>query len=100
MWLEREGRGRRNIRLTEREADRLMPWLLANAGYQPSAASRFMARWGPDHSGGIFRKRSHDGWDERLEFIEAELVQIDKVRHADGSADWHSHFRRDIDPDQ
>lgn len=100
MWLEREGRGRRNIRLTEREADRLMPWLLANAGYQPSAASRFMARWGPDHSGGIFRKRSHDGWDERLEFIEAELVQIDKVRHAEGSADWHSHFRRDIDPDQ
>lgn len=97
-WLEREGRARRNIRLTEREADRLMPWLLVNAAYEPSAALRFMERWGPRHSGGLFRKRSHDGWDERAGFIEAELAQIKKFKNSDGSADWRRHFHRDIAP--
>jgi len=46
-WLDAKGRGRRNVRLTEREADRMMPWLIANAGYDPMAAVRFMKRWGP-----------------------------------------------------
>lgn len=98
-WLEHEGRKRRNIRLTEREADRLMPWLLANAGYDPSAALRFMERWGPQHSGGIFRKRSHDGWDERAEFIAAELQMIEAVRSEDGQADWRNRFKRDVRPE-
>lgn len=95
-WLDTTGRKRRDIRLTEREADRLMPWLLANAGYDPLAASRFMAKWGPNHSGGFFRARTHDGWDERLEAIaeEVELVEA-QVREA-GSADWHKHFHREI----
>jgi hypothetical protein len=96
VWLDEEGRGRKNVRLTEREADRLMPWLLANAGYDPDAAIRFMRRWGPRHGGWIFRKRTHDGWDERVEFIEAELVRIAEVRGKDGAADWHTHFMREI----
>lgn len=96
LWLEENGRSRRNIRLTEREADRLMPWLLANAGYDPAAAAGFMRRWGPRHDGGLFRARSHDGWDERVEFIEAELPAIRAAMARDGSADWSALFRREI----
>ncbi len=94
-WLDQEGRNRTNVRLTEREADRLMPWLLTNAGYDPSAARRFMERWGPRHGGGLFRNRTHDGWDERAEFIDAEIVQIEQLRGEDGSANWREHFRRE-----
>ncbi|WP_170003192.1 M48 family metallopeptidase [Pseudopontixanthobacter vadosimaris] len=96
VWLEENGRKRRNIRLTEREADRLMPWLLANAGYDPAAAAGFMRRWGPRHDGGLFRARSHDGWDERVEFIEAELPAIRAAMARDGQADWSTLFRRGI----
>ncbi len=97
-WLETNGRSRRNVRLTEREADRLAPWLLANAGYDPAAMARFMARWGPRHGGGLFRKRTHEGWDERVEAIEAELPLIASVRGPGGGADWSAHFRREIEP--
>ena len=97
-WLDAEGRSRSNVRLTEREADRMMPWLLANAGYDPAAAARFMERWGPVHDGGIFRKRTHDGWDERVEFIEAEVVRIEKLRAKKDIVDWSDHFEREIAP--
>lgn len=95
-WLDRNGRGQRNIRLTEREADRLMPWLLANAGYQPDAVMRFMERWGPRHSGGIFRKRTHDGWDERVEAIAAEVAKVNNSRDQWGAADWRTDFVREV----
>jgi hypothetical protein len=95
-WLDANGRSRSNVRLTEREADRMMPWLLANAGYDPAAAARFMERWGPVHDGGIFRKRTHDGWDERVEFIEAEVVRIEKLRTKEDVANWSHHFEREI----
>ncbi|MDX1704348.1 MAG: hypothetical protein R3235_08675 [Altererythrobacter ishigakiensis] len=97
-WLDTNGRSRSNVRLTEREADRMMPWLLANAGYDPAAAARFMERWGPVHDGGIFRKRTHDGWDERVEFIEAEVVRIEKLRAKEDVANWSHHFEREIAP--
>lgn len=97
-WLAEHGRKRKHVRLTEREADRLMPWLLANAGYDPAAARSFMERWGPRHGGGLLRKRTHDGWDERVEFIAAELTEIAELRAAGQPADWASHFRRDVQP--
>lgn len=97
-WLDRKGRKRRHVRLTEREADRLMPWLLANAGYDPASAHRFMMRWGKDHDLGLFRARTHDGWDERAEFIAAELPIIARVIEREGKADWAAHFRREIEP--
>ncbi|MEP3052020.1 MAG: hypothetical protein ABJP48_04680 [Erythrobacter sp.] len=97
-WLDEFGRGRRNVRKTEREADRLMPWLLANAGYDPRAAQRFMTRWGPANDRGIFRARTHDGWDERAEFIAAEIPVIEQLMAEAGMADWGAHFRREIDP--
>lgn len=97
-WLDAAGRKQKNGRLTEREADRLMPWLLANAGYDPGAAIRFMQLWGPRHSGGIFRKRSHDGWDERAEAIKAETALVEHLRRNQGIADWRTQFRREIAP--
>ena len=100
VWLDRNKRKRRHVRLTEREADRLMPWLLANAGYDPASAYRFMTRWGKKYDLGIFRARTHDGWDERAEFIAAELPIIEELMKREGKADWSVHFRREIDPDQ
>lgn len=96
--LDSRGRKQSTVRLTEREADRLMPWLLANAGYDPDAASRFMQRWGPRHSGGLFRKRSHDGWDERAEFIAAEVELVKATLAETGAADWRALFRREVEP--
>lgn len=93
-WLDRVGRRRAKVRLTEEEADRLAPWLLANAGYDPAAAVAFMRRWGPSHDGGLFRKRTHAGWDERTEMIAAELPLIEAARAVSGKADWQRQFRR------
>ncbi|MBX7480983.1 hypothetical protein [Qipengyuania qiaonensis] len=85
------------IRLSERDADRLMPWLLQNAGYDPRAAVRFMSLWGPKYGGQMFRKRTHDGWDERVEFIEAEIARMERVLGSDGVADWRTHFVSELD---
>ena len=97
-WLDANGRRQRNIRATEREADRLMGWLLANAGYDPAAGERFMRHWGPGHDGGILRARTHEGWDERAENIAAELPLIQQAIARDGKADWPRYFIRDIRP--
>lgn len=98
-WLDHNGRSRRHVRRAEREADRLIPWLLANAGYDPAAGVTFMTRWGKRHDSGWLMLRDHDGWDERAEFIAAELPQIAALMAREGRADWRSHFRREIDPD-
>lgn len=94
-WLAKNGRKRAHIRATEREADRLMPWLLHNGGYDPAAAERFMRVWGPAHDGGLFRRRTHDGWDERSEFIAAELPLTQQFRAENAAADWRRDFQRD-----
>lgn len=95
--LDRAGRSQRNVRETEREADRMMPWLLVNAGYPPQTAADFMRRWGPVSPagafGGIMRARSHDGWDERAALIQAELPKVAASMAADGRADWRPHFK-------
>ncbi|NVE95330.1 M48 family metalloprotease [Altererythrobacter lutimaris] len=95
-WLDENGRKQKNVRLTEREADRLAPWLLANAGFEPEAALRFMRRWGPEHSGGLFRKRTHEGWDERAEHIAAEIPLVRHALSETGQADWRARFEREI----
>jgi hypothetical protein len=94
-WLSGQ-RTTRNIRLTEREADRLMPWLLANAGYDPAAAVRFFHKWGPGNDGWIFRAPTHDGWDERAEFAAAELPKIAALAANGAPADWRMHFEREV----
>lgn len=95
-WLGHVGRKQKNIRLTEREADRLMPWLLANAGYDPQSAVDFFKKWGPRNDGWIFRARTHDGWDERAEFVAAELPKIEQLMASEGKADWPTHFKRTV----
>ncbi|MDP5103305.1 MAG: hypothetical protein NWP98_05220 [Erythrobacter sp.] len=97
-WLDRNGRTRKHVRRTEREADRLMPWLLANAGYDPAAAVTFMKQWGSRHDAGLLMWRKHDGWDERAEFIAGEVPMIADLMAREGRADWATHFRREIDP--
>ena len=94
-FLVENGRSGNRGRNSERDADRLMPWLLANAGYDPDAATRMMQRYGPRHSGGIFRSRSHDGWDERVSLIQTEVDAVDRIRSANGNAsvDWRLHFK-------
>ena len=95
LWLRGKGRSVKNIRTTEGEADRLMPWLLANAGYEPEAAVRFFQRWGPGGDGWIFRARTHDGWDERVDAVRGELPQVEALIANDGAANWRTQFRRD-----
>lgn len=93
--LDERGRSLGNVRLSEREADRLMPWLLANAGIEPDAATRFMERWGPRHDGGLFRNRNHEGWDERADAIRAEVARVKALMTREGKADWRAHFVRE-----
>ena len=91
--------GMGETRASERVADRMMPWLLFNAGYDPQGAAQFMRTWGPRHSGGLLRKRTHDGWDERLQMIEEEIAileaQVARNRWQPGEADWASRFGAD-----
>jgi hypothetical protein len=98
-WLDRVGRKPKLVRRIEREADRLVPWLLANAGYDPQAAVTFMTRWGSAHDAGIRMRRNHEGWDERAEAMAAEVPLVQARMAAGGPADWAAHFRREIYPD-
>jgi hypothetical protein len=99
-WLDRNKRTWANTRRTEREADRLIPWLLANAGFDPQGAVRFMREWGPRHTVKILRLPTHDGWPKRLRAIEEELTLIAQATARDGGADWARHFRREIEPEK
>lgn len=99
-WLDRNDpkrRSGRTVRRAEREADRLVPWLLANAGYDPAAGAEFMTRWGSKHDAGFKLRRTHDGWDERAEAIAAELPLVRALMAREGRADWATYFRREID---
>jgi hypothetical protein len=94
-WLDTVGRKNRHIRITEREADRLMLWLLANAGYDPAAGLSFMKRWGPNHSEKFRAQRTHHRWSKRVRNIEAELPLVRAQMEASGKADWRTQFRRE-----
>lgn len=96
-WLDRHGRKPKNVRLIEREADRLVPWLLANAGHDPAAGEAFMRQWGKAYDAGLKLRRTHDGWDERAEHMAAEVPLVRAAMAAEGKADWARHFRREID---
>lgn len=91
--LDAVGRARARVRATEDEADRLMPWLLANGGFDPDAAQAFMERWGPGHDGGLLRARTHAGWDERAAAIAAETALVRAALARSGRADWRARFR-------
>ena len=90
--LDAGGRSWTKVKATEREADRLMPWLLANAGFDPSAAGRFFARWGPKHDLGLLATPDHDGWKSRVKRVDGEAARVAAARTADGGADWAAVF--------
>lgn len=91
--LDASGRSWSKVKATEREADRLAPWLLANAGYDPQAAARFFERWGPKFDLGIFATPDHDGWKERVRRVAAEIevMRAAQARHG-GVANWQQDF--------
>lgn len=99
-WLDRNGRSPKHVRRTEREADRLMPWLLANAGYEPAAAAKFFETYKPGSGGFLFVTGSHDRWSTRARIAAAELPLIADLMASEGRADWSAHFRREIDSAQ
>lgn len=92
--LDVSGRSWGKVRVTEREADRLAPWLLANAGYDPQAAVRFFERWGPTFDPGLFATPDHDGWKARVRTVAAEIAAMNRamVSNADGQANWARDF--------
>lgn len=93
LRLDASGRSWGRVKATEREADRLSVWLLANAGYPPEAALRFFERWGPKHDYGIFSTPDHDRWKTRMKRISAELVRLEAARaRRGGAADWKQDF--------
>ena len=94
-WLDREGRGWGNVRRTEREADRLSVWLLANAGYDPAGAVRLMSGWGRRNDLGILRLPTHEGWDDRAASMESEIVRLRVAMERRGAADWSRDFVRE-----
>ncbi|MCK0129674.1 hypothetical protein [Erythrobacter sp. F6033] len=97
-WLDKNGRKRRNVRATEREADKLMPWLLANAGYDPAAAAQFFREYQPSSGGAFLLPGSHDSWQKRARAVEAEVPRIQSLIEAGGKADWSAQFERLIEP--
>ncbi|WP_374524361.1 M48 family metalloprotease [Sphingopyxis sp.] len=76
------GRSARLFRQTEVEADRLSPWLLAGAGYDPHAAIRFWTRFGEREGPILFQAGTHPRWRARVASIEAEVRAIDAARAA------------------
>lgn len=74
------GRNARLIRETEIEADRLSPYLLDRAGYDPEAALRFWDRFGR-RSIDLGSTR-HPSWRRRIDLMRAEVDAIRRARSA------------------
>lgn len=89
--LDRTGRNSRDVRRTEREADRLAVWLMANAGYTPQGAAGFMQGWARQNDAG-FLDPTHDAWDERLEGVEAEFALLAAEPRQVAGYDWSRRF--------
>lgn len=68
-------------RQTEIEADQLSVWLMANAGYDPTAALRFWDRYGRRF---IIMDSKHPGWKKRVATMKAEIALIDMMQPKDG----------------
>jgi hypothetical protein len=68
--------GMKAVLATEIEADRLSVWLMANAGYDPTAALRFAERYGRKTGLGIFSDGTHLRWKNRVKVMQAEIDLI------------------------
>ena len=74
------------IRAQEQAADRLAPWLLANAGYDP-AAMLWLAEGRKD---GLIAPATHGSWRNRARAIRAELAVI--AAAGPQPLDWRGRF--------
>lgn len=86
-WLAQGGSARK----TEREADRLSVWLLANAGFDPTAALAWMRRIGPRYQVLFLASPTHGSWQRRVADMAAEIEAMRAV----GGKDWPRLFRRE-----
>jgi Zn-dependent protease with chaperone function len=68
------GNGTKQVLETEIEADRLSVWLMANAGYDPAAALRFIERYGRKTGLGIFSAGTHLRWKNRQSVMRQEIT--------------------------
>lgn len=78
-------------RRTEREADRLSVWLLANAGYPPEAAITLQRTVIARLSGFLAVDLTHDTWRTRARTIAAEIAVLKSAP----DADWPHRFQRE-----
>lgn len=92
--LEAGGRLTAEVRRTEREADRLAVWLLANAGHDPQAALRLAEGWLRAGDKGLLRAPTHDGWQARRDLMAREVEAVAQARAAQpqGPLDWRARF--------
>ncbi|TSB05088.1 M48 family metalloprotease [Sphingorhabdus contaminans] len=67
-----------NIRATEIEADRLSIWLMTNAGYDSSAALRFIERFGRATDPVLLSDGTHLPWRGRVEIMQSEINTINQ----------------------
>lgn len=63
-------------RLHELQADRLMPYLMARAGFDPSAAVTLWRRFEAQRLGGLFPSATHPRWSDRVRAVEIERARI------------------------
>ncbi len=91
--LSRLGRTVGAIRDTEREADLLALWLMANAGYDPAAAAPFLRVVGPKGLLALIQEPTHDRFETRARKVEAELAVLRATLPGpDGLRDWRGRF--------
>ena len=95
--LQREGpRGERpSSKDVEREADRLAPWLMARAGFDPAGAILFLETFGPGQDGPLYIGTSHDGWKSRRDQAR-EQIDIIAAQNAGTSIDWQPYFVEEL----
>lgn len=63
-------------RLHELQADRLMPYLMARAGFDPAAAVGLWHRFEAQRLGGLFPSATHPPWSDRVRAVETERARI------------------------
>lgn len=76
------GRNARLFKQTEIEADRLSVWLLAGAGYDPTAAARFWDRFGQRKGRPLLQASTHPNWRDRVAALQAEAATVAGARAA------------------
>jgi hypothetical protein len=63
-------------RLQELQADRMMPYLMARAGFDPDAAVGLWRRFRAQRLGGLFPSATHPPWVDRIRAVQTELTRI------------------------